>query len=387
MPEENNLSSRQHAETEKKKQEAAREIEEEFAFKQREIEHFKSNKEAMKWLESFYEKSQEEFIVHYAREKWKWHRYGPFHTRKIEDEENRWIDSAHKHLGIILQKKLFDLQCQWRADKIKLPGIQICYDFNMWEKDIFNCPVIDPITNDELEMYISYLLSDLYQVDYPQQLHIQWQYYVAIKKGFYSGNKEGYYPDWYAYNNERNGYGYLLTLPDIRGNKEEYYWRLLSNDYDEKNKEEIEEKLNLDNRPYLSVYDKEQMDYFVTHFENKAIQHIYKTYNKKLFDISSTADKEILSLHDDINMMLNSGVEIAASAHADWKESIRQAANTYRCQKIAEALPAAYEQYLMTIESGLGFSQVDVNWEIHHIQVANLTKARILNGEPGDLNF
>jgi hypothetical protein len=41
----------------------------------------------------------------------------------------------------------------------------------------------------------------------------------------------------------------------------------------------------------------------------------------------------------------------------------------------------------MTIESGLGFPVQKKDYDIRDIYIQSITQGRILNGEPGDLDF
>ena len=65
--------------------------------------------------------------------------------------------AAQTCLGNIQQKKLFDKQCQWRAETFTHPAIETTSDFNYWEKNILNCPFIDPITEEDVALYIEFL--------------------------------------------------------------------------------------------------------------------------------------------------------------------------------------------------------------------------------------
>ena len=48
---------------------------------------------------------------------------------------------AHQFLDEILEKKLFNVQCFWRAGEIDLPYIRLTSDFNFFSKDLKNCPL------------------------------------------------------------------------------------------------------------------------------------------------------------------------------------------------------------------------------------------------------
>jgi hypothetical protein len=85
---------------------------------------------------------------------------------------------------------------------------------------------------------------------------------------------------------------------------------------------------------------------------------------------------------------------IPIEAWHNWKEALQRAANKYRATKIAEALPLAYDTYLMRLNSGIPFERNDRHptddaseerWKQKII--ADIIKGRVLNGEPPDLDF
>src|SRR6188508_624011 len=74
-----------------------------------------------KLLEITYPTSRESFISEYAREKVQWIEYGPRYIEWLLRDDLHWVNDATNRLKEILQKKLFDLQCRWRAEKIEVP--------------------------------------------------------------------------------------------------------------------------------------------------------------------------------------------------------------------------------------------------------------------------
>ena len=75
----------------------------------------------------------EEFIKAYSGRKITWINWGKFYYEHNEDHQLRFYNQAQQCLWQIQQKKLFNLQCQWRAEKIKIPGIVTTIDFRYWE--------------------------------------------------------------------------------------------------------------------------------------------------------------------------------------------------------------------------------------------------------------
>src|ERR1039458_868833 len=121
------------------------------------LNELKTDERFRSFFENYNEQSVQSFINYYATQKTDWVE----NVRNIrfleEHKKDEWIILSFKSLGHIQQKKLFDLQCLWRAEKIKLPGIDVCTDFHIWEENIFFCPCLPAITDDEIAFYIHYL--------------------------------------------------------------------------------------------------------------------------------------------------------------------------------------------------------------------------------------
>lgn len=73
-------------------------------------------------LASYHEQSVGFFIEHYAHMKATWISGGD-EMVKFRDHMNlQWRQKAFIGLLQIQKKKLFNLECEWRAEKIKIPG-------------------------------------------------------------------------------------------------------------------------------------------------------------------------------------------------------------------------------------------------------------------------
>jgi hypothetical protein len=128
------------------------------------------------------------------------------------------------------------------------------------------------------------------------------------------------------------------------------------------------------------------MEWFVNTFENKKLQQYRKAYE---WSNRSSDDRE--TLENDIELLFDAGELVSIESNMDWREAIKMAANKFRLKKVAEALPEAYEQYLMNIQLGIGFPVSD-HWEMETEQLIDIYKKTIfvgrkINGEPEDLNF
>jgi hypothetical protein len=370
----------------------------------------------LKFLENAYPSSRESFISDYARQKVQWLEWGPKNAQWLEREDLSWVNDATERLKEIQQKKLFDIQCLWRAEKITLPGVEVSCDFEHWEEDIFNCPFIDPVTESEVEMYAQYLQSENFEKH--QGFMDSWQDYKSIKAAYNeSGEADRNFPDWYDFHNGRTGLSVYLILPDIRGEKEDFYldlWRR-----DARKAQEIEmEKIKAapqvpsetfetpartseastpssevrasekapeeqaEKRPALDYHRNGWMTWFVNTFEDKETQQNFIKYGgEKPFE-----DRDE-SLDEDLRLLSRADKTVPIDSWFDWREAIHKAASRYCREKIADALPVAFEQYKMHLDANISFEAPTDRMGISKWYRDAVLTGRELNGEPRDFDF
>lgn len=357
----------------------------------------KANIPMQEYLATFNPGSAEQFADNYLTSKTLWHQYGAFFLKQKENHEMEWIEAANEHLGNILQKKLFDKQCLWRAEQETLPGVEICFDFLIWEHNILNCPFIEPITAEDVELYQEYLRTNA-NADIENNLYyslVSWQSYDELKAAYNTGHGRANFPEWYEFYNSRRGTGVYMSLPNIRGTKENEYMRLglgLSPE-----REKAIDAINdvLDNpgkpvidkegRPFLYQFDEDKIRYCVENFEDKLTKKYYKA--SKWFYNEESDEEEILEV---IDMFIRSGEKIPIEENDDWKDALFEASRKFKIEKIAEAMEDAFEQYQLTLSMGIGFPKKDNDSTLQGTRkalISDIIKGRKLKGEPGNLDF
>ncbi len=336
--------------------------------------------------------SVESFIKNYARRKALYLTRGQEYINLQEQKELKYKMLAEEALWSIQQKKLFNLQCQWRAEQIKLKGIEHTTQFLTLGTNIQHCPFIAPVSNAELELFISFLKSgqanQVFGFD-------NWQDYDAFKSEAddcyfpgIDGPLELHMPAWYKFFDEQMGTGYLLTLPDLRGEKEQNY-RAVARKQELKEIKNKESKKTSDNRPFLSIFDTTIVESFVKQFEDKRTLK----YCKAVEEFQSQIDDNI-ELDDALETLRLAGSKVAIRAKADWKDAIIDAARQYEMSQIADALTAVHQEYVFRRENGINFPQslIDKKREEYTYNLSDLAKSQILLGrkllgEDENMNF
>ena len=294
-----------------------------------------------------------------------------------EAKEQEWLENAYECLQQIQQKKLFDLQCKWRAELISIPEITISTEFDYWGNNVMNCPFLDPISKQDLACYKRYLTT----LDHQYDFYGDWQGYHEIKEVYLSQKPEDYdpIPDWYEFHNGETGNGSLLLLPDLRGEKEELYRRVY---FDEENKKLTEEEWELRNKPILIGLDRD-------------FRKIAEPYDKDmltLLNMEGVYEEQAGAWRNEkatelIYMLLDAGMWPIVTSH-DWLDGLEKCYAKYKSHMLITYMDTAYAQYKMQQKMGLGFSG-GTSPEMSYIGTVKeqILKGRALLGEPRDFNF
>jgi hypothetical protein len=304
--------------------------------------------------------------------------------KKFEEHAHSWdtqfLSKADKYIDAILQKKLFDIQCKWRANLIDVPHLYIIEDFRYWSKHIRDCPFLPIVTPDDIDLCIKFLTSEYDYMDKMFILGDKWQGYDHFKN-FLEAEEEDRptqteegmpfincspIPQIYTFFDTYRGTGGLINLPDLRGDWDPLYCRV-GRDIEEGENARIQaEKDKLNSQPPTPPYVPKpytprlfplvsELKKFVEKVENpesqKAFQLIYEgnsmERNDELRDafIYLQAYKEVIPIE----------------AHEDWREGVILALHKHEQLKTVESLPDAYDVYMMEFEDPDDFEAVMAN--------------------------
>lgn len=365
---------------------------------QNEIENdLKTNPKYKEFFEMYNPSSIDGFISHYKHKKASWLTYGEMYKNKKDNWDLYYRNLAMQKLWEIQQKKLFDLQCLWRAEKVNLPEIEVCIDFRYWECRIDECNFIEPITEDEVELYKQYLKSPDFEKDRMWMLST-WQDYDDFKRQYQREEEDGVLslPEWYMFYDSRKGTGVMLTLPDIRGEKEMVYHKIWAAEFHRKIAEKKQQQIadgtyieppKPDPRPHFSYYEEGGMKSFIQKFEDKKIMDYYIAMEK------NRELREDRELEDAIETLKRAEEDVPIDGYFNWREAVIKTANQYEQEKVFDEMDSAYEEYLSRINLGIAHepaTEKSRRWadgEWLEGEKKRLIEARILNGEPGDFNF
>jgi hypothetical protein len=397
------------------------------------IEHFSAFE---KW-------SVESLVQQYAHERHRFVKSASFYTKHAEKIQFEYRLEAGECLKYILQKKFFNIQCLWRAGRITLPGMDTTLDFHRWIDDLYNCPFLEPISRQEVDILIDYLQKHPHEADVGKHTY-DWQDYPYLKLCYFEQEEiepEEFYktyvcviindngiPPWYNYYDTFIGSGGLLGLPDIKFPKELYYRRLYTerrtNIAAEQAKKEGKPPASIPKAPHrkptmgLDMNSDEAIAEFVELFEPRDIQKLYRCYcivekDEARYPAEDTSMDEdepdedgIMDTRDDEweeeprgpskddldtawYALREAREPVPMEAHADWRVALVEGYRKYKIRKIIEAIPAAYDDYLMRMETGIGFEKPEDTELPQYMQEAkeNILKGRKLAGEPEDFNY
>jgi hypothetical protein len=350
------------------------------------INEFKKDLRTNEKYKNFFGKynplSVESFIENYAIKKSRYITYGKMLSGFYENAQLRRQFEAEERLWEIQRKKLFDLECQWRAEAASIEGIELTTDFEYWERNTENCPFLTPISEEEFEMYNEYLLSEDF---FDFKMESKFLSYKEIKENY---KEFGILPPWFEYYDLRKGTGSFLILPDTRGEKEEYYLNIWQNFNSSKpnSKKEKSHVNEQDTRPLLKIFDLSVIEEFIRKYEDNKILEYFKLYESELHNSNDDIDQAVRILRE-------AEETIPIESNYDWKSAIIQTARKFEQKKLSEALTVAYNKHKYRLKVGISQEPLENETNLKWIKEwsdeikKKIIKARIINNEPADLNF
>jgi hypothetical protein len=343
-----------------------------------------------KWFDQYRNRERNSFIKSYASTRHIALMFSNGFVNEHMPENKEFNALARKALEHIQQKKLFNLQCEWRAGKLELPFVKIAYDFEIFGREhVMECPFLPPVTMKEVELFCEFLNSsnaDDYELESEQ---LNWQGYDEFRDEF-DEDEFCYLPEWYEFYDGKCGTAFLMDLPDIKGEKEEIY-RAAFRKHNNPNLSEYVPDPEL-NKP--SLFDIEAQLDFAKRFEPNDSMPIVVAHIKSrgFFD-------DFDGLDMDYSYLKTISVPLAFVPHTDWKESLRRTVSRYRNSRIAAALPRIWRQYHKLIDNDheaqvmrqLAKATTDLdkmdNYRLRAQLMESVLEGRKLLGEPADFDY
>jgi hypothetical protein len=267
-----------------------------------------------------------------------------------------------------------------------------------------------------------YILS--LSFDEPLFMPTDWQDYPLYKKEHLGDDESSSMPEWYHYYNMHRGTESLFLLPDIRGQKEEQYQNdglrnmmdknqdpftksdLIQKAGKKKSKKENEESdaddpapyipkeiiAPGDTRPWMKQNYKTDYTEFIDKFEDEKFKQVHEIRLRLSENKVDFFDS--VELNDAMGILKLAGKKYPMEPYYLWREGIIRVAHKYKKEKIAEALPMVYKQYLFKIENNiLPFINRQEMQDINRAKnFANdhkrwILRGRKLKGEPKNFDF
>ena len=352
----------------------------------------KANKNFENYFRGFSPSSVNSFVELYALQKAMWTIYGPTFKDILEKLETQWVNEAMERLAEIQQVKLFLFQCRYRAGAVEEPyeRVRTIFDFIYWRHNILNATFLEPVCEQDIELYTEYMLSNDGHSN-PFDFLEDWQDFDAIREAYNTPEDEEAgrnVPEWYEYYFNHTGTGIELTLPDLKKEKDTYYF-LKGNDERTRLLIEEEQKAiaeNLAPPPEEGVlfngYEEDVRESFMKVFEDKENRGMHEEY-KKWQDYTEREDM----LQEDLEMLFYANENIEIEANENWAYAVQLAAARYRTKKIAESLPAAFEQYKLNLMLGIRYPEQEDSVTQSAFYNDLVLLGRKLSGEPEDFDY
>ena len=361
--------------------------------------------------------SVKEFIKDYANERSSWLRYGEMYEKIELDRVSKPHEDAENYLGFIIQKKMFNQQCLWRAGEIELEGVESIYDFWAWERDYKRCPFIEPITREEWDVFKKALDSGNFndagplikEDDFWSRAMFRFQGYDEFKKYYVEHGGENPFPDWYKYYDMYFGTAKLFLLDDLKGPQELNYMHI-GHDYQHPEQKSLEEHPEIivpkkkivkpqvaakpapvvDKRPMIDSDDENILSLMEEFGEEKEVLEFGKYCADAL---EESMDRE-MDMNDVTDFLLHVDEVLPIKDCWDWREGLVNLMEEYKDKKKMAAIDPAFDDYRMRIENNIPLEtgKQYLTYAKMLRELADAFKRKVLDGrkvlgEPEDFSF
>lgn len=331
------------------------------------IKEMKESKDNKDFFKDYSDEEVDAFILEYAKIKSNNARHYNFHINNIKDKQLKLKVDAEMVYTFIKQKQLFNIQLKWRAEELKIEGIECSMDFLFLSENINECWFLPEVSDYEVKLLKDYILHDEYYTFNYYSPHL-WQSYDLLKTE--SGNPFlERYQRWYTFYDERLGTGSLLMLPDIRGEKEKKYIIASNKQTKKESIQKKEEELkNLTPKPTPPLPKLQEgyhykMSTFANLFEDDIhIKELFRLQEKQhSFNLNDKKDTEIYNENDisddyiwELLFQLDDIDEILAMESVEqWREALMTLHEDYKCKKTESFIDIIHEESELFIEMGL----------------------------------
>ena len=355
------------------------------------ISEIKANQHYTTFFSEYLPSSVNSFVKLYAHKKAAWTISGKTFKTEMERMELMWENEAMKRLEEIQQVKLFLYQCNYRAGAVEetTGAVHTIFDFFYWKDNVLNATFLEPVTMEDIELYTDYLMSD--EVNHCPFVFIEsWQDFEDIRLAYTDPEEtDRTVPEWYLYYFSRTGHGIELSLPDIKREKDVFYFQ-------QGNKErarllrEAEEKA-LQEKPELAA---EKKGVFFNHFDEGNLERFMSLFEDrenrdmhKVWEAWTAFNEREEMLRDDLDILMYANEHVPVPGSTSWIEATRIAAARYRSVKISESLPAAYDQYKMNLDLGITFPEAEKSRANADFYNDLVLLGRKLAGEPENFDY
>lgn len=353
------------------------------------IDDYTNNERYKDYFSKYNERNIADFIKSMANYKANLIVNGENFVEWMEKDETYFRNLAEEALWEIQQKKLFNMQCLWRAEKIKISEIESTYDFDLWSLNIKNCKFIDPISENDIDLYIQYLHSD--DIEKPGFSYGKvYNMYEMIKEE-HENPEQGYFfraPLWYQFYDTMRGTNSLFLLPDLRGDKENEYEKvIIDKRTKEYHKKLTKGEIKTETKPYISIFDKNIFNKFLDKYEDETIKNYHAEYNKMVENNIAKSEHDITYY---LEILKRAEKDVPIKANTNWRLGLVNAAIKYEMSRVIDLLPKTYEEYLTYLNLGISYplpENFEDNLESNVLDKNIILDARELLGEPRDFNF
>ena len=371
------------------------------AFENEIKQQLRTEERFIQYFSTYSEESVELFINHYAKQKAGWYENVNSYWHLSKNKESKWYTLAKEAINKIAQKKVYNQMCRWLKQEARFPGMEISKDWDHWLGNPLYCPFAEPIEKEEVDAYIHFIRSLNPSITYDEFCscnsftpisHVSELEDLAngiIVPEEDEDIKYGEYCRWFRYYDEVFSTQFVGYVPLTKLNREAYYCHYKTNlekDPNAVNYWEVEGFTYPRHQSYEEQI--EMLDRYVKQYETYENKIGYEgwRWNRETDEFSEIVESLIYELQEQKEY-------VPVESNDDWREGLVQASEMFEREKILDALPYAYDEYVYLLAHKLGFEdwieekETFVTKDFLADYKAKILEARRMGDEPENFDF
>lgn len=292
------------------------------------------------------------------------YRIGPGLLLDEQRKKSKYFPHAFNLIESVQAKKLFNFGLQWRAEKIRIPGLWHSWQMHAVECNAWSTKFIAPFGEEDL-LFLKHLVQDDLFLETPEG----WKFGHTIQSDEIRHFREHpskwnsiseFYPLLYERYDDWFNTAHLLELPDLRSQTEDRYLEIYQEVRDDKPipvpDSEPGKPYHMEWTPFANAWFRE--------CEPHHVKELFQAHELFFPDGWAAADYEYELAWDHL---VESDPQPYPRGDVNWKESILMAGRRAFYARVGEVLDEAFAEYQLSLKQNIPLKKSYISGDVNFV--------------------